>query len=97
MAQVLRDLSQLNHTMTAPKSDDLQALLAQALQRIQELESKPTRRVSFKVTDKGGVSAYGIGRFPVTLYKSQWEMLIQAGPELEAFLKTNAAKLTTKV
>ena len=89
MAQVLQDLSKLN-------TQDLLAMLAAAQNKITELESKPARKITFKVTDKGGVSAYGIGRFPVTLYKSQWEMLIAAGPELEAFLKTNAAKLTTK-
>ena len=92
MAQVLRDLSQLN----SHKSEDMAALLQQALLRIQELESRPARKVSFKVTDKGGVSAYGIGRFPVTLYKSQWEALIAAGDELQSFLKVNASKLTTK-
>ena len=89
MAQVLQDLSKLN-------TQDMLTLLAQAQARIAELESKPTRRVSFKVTDKGGVSAYGIGRFPVTLYKSQWEMLIEAGPTLVEFLKTNSARLTTQ-
>ncbi len=89
MAQVLQDLSKLN-------TQDMLTLLAQAQARIAELESKPARKITFKVTDKGGVSAYGIGRFPVTLYKSQWEMLIAAGPELEAFLKTNSARLTTK-
>ena len=89
MAQVLQDLSKLTQAQ-------MLQLLAQAQDRITELESKPARKITFKVTDKGGVSAYGIGRFPVTLYKSQWEMLIAAGPELETFLKTNAARLTTK-
>ena len=89
MAQVLQDLSRLS-------TQDMVRLLAQAQARIEELESKPARKITFKVTDKGGVSAYGIGRFPVTLYKSQWEMLIEAGPTLVEFLKTNSARLTTK-
>ena len=89
MAQVLQDLSKLTQAQ-------MLQLLAQAQDRITELESKPARKITFKVTDKGGVSAYGIGRFPVTRYQSQWEMLIAAGPELETFLKTNAARLTTK-
>ena len=59
-----------------------------------KLQSKGT--ISFKVTDKGGVSAYGLGRFPVTLYLSQWERLIKAVPALEVFLAENVDKLATK-
>lgn len=49
-----------------------------------------------KVSDKGGVSVYGLGRFPVTLYKDQWERLLDHSDEIRAFLADNAGKLATK-
>jgi hypothetical protein len=49
-----------------------------------------------KVTPKGGVSMYGLGRFPVTLYRSQWESLIDRIPELKVFITDNADKLAAK-
>jgi hypothetical protein len=52
----------------------------------------------FKVTEKGGISRYGLGRFPVTLYLSQWEQVIgdvKSGT-LEAFIEANRAKLAVK-
>ena len=56
-----------------------------------------TRKLSFKVGAKGGVSVYGLNvRFPVTLYKEQWERLIAATPELQAFLKAHDAELKVK-
>lgn len=54
--------------------------------------------LSFKVSVKGAVSVYGLGRFPITLYGGQWDKLLapEAIAELKAFLVTNADKLTTK-
>ena len=49
-----------------------------------------------KVTDKGGISMRGFGRYPVTLYASQWERLIAAVPELKAFMAANTDKLARK-
>lgn len=46
----------------------------------------PDRKITFKVSEKGAVSVYGLGRFPVTLYKRQWERLIGRLDELKAFL-----------
>jgi hypothetical protein len=60
------------------------------------LAARASGRVSFKVTEKGGVSAYGLGRFPVTLYGSQWAVLLSNVEPLKAFLKANADKLATK-
>lgn len=54
------------------------------------------RKLSLKVTDKGGVSLYGLGRFPVTLYASQWDKLIASIDTIRAFIDTNRALLTTK-
>jgi hypothetical protein len=62
-----------------------------------KLEQKAAARpITFKVSDKGAVSAYGLGRFPVTLYGSQWTRLAAHMGELTAFLAENADKLATK-
>src|SRR6185295_2744111 len=64
--------------------------------RIAELEkqagSKRTGRMEFKVSEKGGVSVYGLGRFPVTLYYEQWQRLLAAGEDLGKFLEENKSK-----
>ena len=61
--------------------------------RVAELEKQTTGRRSgeleFRVGEKGGVSVYGLGRFPVTLYYEQWTRLLDAGDRLRAFLEKN--------
>jgi hypothetical protein len=52
--------------------------------------------MSFKVSDKGGVSVYGLGRFPVTLYYEQWIKLLDRAPDLREFLEANKDKLKLK-
>lgn len=72
--------------------------LEQALARIAMLEQQNAIKASgsIKVSKTGGVSVYGLGRFPVTLYKSQWESLIAKIPDVQAFINANADKLTVK-
>ena len=53
-------------------------------------------RVSLKVGAKGGVSLYGLGRFPVTLYKEQWVKLLDIAEDIRAFLKENDSRLKSK-
>ncbi len=53
-------------------------------------------KLTCKVSEKGAVSVYGIGRFPTTLYSQQWERLISFVPELQAFMLANKASLATK-
>ena len=48
------------------------------------------------MSEKGGVSVYGLGRFPVTLYKEQWTKLLDMAEEIRTFLKENDARLKTK-
>ena len=55
-----------------------------------------TPALSFKVSAKGAISLYGLGRFPVTLYVNQWERVIQALPKLTAFATEHAAELARK-
>lgn len=59
-------------------------------------EKKTGRPTSLKVSEKGGVSVYGLGRFPVTLYKEQWAKLLDMADEIRAFIKENEGKLKTK-
>ena len=68
--------------------------------RIAELEnqvgSKKQGSLEFKVGEKGGVSVYGLGRFPVTLYYEQWVRLLDSADGLRAFLEENKSKLKLK-
>jgi len=79
--------------MSEPTKEELMA-------RIAELEkqasSKKTGRLEFKVSEKGGVSVYGLGRFPVTLYYEQWQRLLGISDDLRAFLEENKSKLKLK-
>jgi len=79
--------------MTEPTKEEL-------LARIAELEkqtaSKKSGRLEFKVSEKGGVSVYGLGRFPVTLYYEQWVRLLGSVDPLREFLEANKAKLKLK-
>jgi hypothetical protein len=52
--------------------------------------------VSMKVSEKGAVSVYGLGRFPVTLYQEQWTKLLAMSSEIKAFIEENKARLKTK-
>jgi hypothetical protein len=52
--------------------------------------------VSLKVSEKGGVSVYGLGRFPVTLYKEQWTKLLDMADDIRAFIRSNESSLKTK-
>ena len=54
------------------------------------------RQMSLKVSEKGGLSVYGLGRFPVTLYKEQWVKLLAMTEEIRAFIAANEATLKTK-
>ncbi len=79
----------------AVKVDEKQALL----DRIAELERNLANRGTtggIKIGVKGGVSVYGVGRFPVTLYASQWTALLAKADEIRAFLKANDSKLAHK-
>jgi len=76
--------------------EDVQAELARLRAENAALKNRTQRGVSLKVSEKGGVSVYGLGRFPVTLYKEQWTKLLDMGDEIRAFIRENDAKLKTK-
>ncbi len=62
-----------------------------------EALKQPARgRVYLKVSEKGGLSVYGMGRFPVTLYREQWEKLLSMAEEIRAFIRDNDHSLKKK-
>lgn len=76
--------------------DDTTAELARLKEENERLKARQTRGTSLKVSEKGGLSVYGLGRFPVTLYKEQWTKLLDMAEDIRAFLKENDAKLKSK-
>jgi hypothetical protein len=79
--------------MSEPTKEEL-------LARIAELEKKAEGRkkgaLEFRVGEKGGVSVYGLGRFPVTLYYEQWVRLLDMAKDLREFLEENKHRLKLK-
>ncbi|MBL6989008.1 MAG: hypothetical protein ISR65_04495 [Bacteriovoracaceae bacterium] len=55
-----------------------------------------TKEITFKVSQKGAVSVYGMGRFPVTLYKEQWQRLLERKDDILSFIDENSDSLKTK-
>jgi hypothetical protein len=76
--------------------DDLRAELERLKRENESLKKGAARGVSLKVSEKGGLSVYGLGRFPVTLYKEQWSKLLDMSDQIRAFLKEHDAELKTK-
>lgn len=79
-------------------SEDLKAELERLKAENAALKSaKPARgAVSMKVSEKGALSVYGMGRFPVTLYKEQWLKLMGMSEEIKKFIEENNDRLKTK-
>jgi hypothetical protein len=82
----MRDLSKMTQ----------EELLAYAQSLEKKNGAKAVNGLSFRVGAKGGVSVYGLGRFPVTLYQSQWDSLFNSAEALKAFITENAASLKQK-
>ena len=76
--------------------EDLRTELARLKEENGRLKARSARAVTLKVSEKGGVSVYGLGRFPVTLYKEQWNKLLDMADEIRMFIQENEALLKTK-
>jgi hypothetical protein len=76
--------------------EDMQAELEKLRAENQALKKTSARGLSMKVSEKGGLSVYGLGRFPVTLYKEQWNKLLDLADDIRAFMKANDSQLKTK-
>ena len=72
--------------------DELERLRAEN----EALKRSSSKGLSLRVSEKGGLSVYGLGRFPVTLYKEQWLRLLDMTDDIRAFIKANEAQLKSK-
>jgi len=77
-------------------TEDLQAELDRLRAENESLKQRRNSAVSMKVSEKGGLSVYGLGRFPVTLYQEQWLKLLSLGDEIKQFIEENREKLKVK-
>ena len=75
--------------------NDLQAELERLRAENEALKARASKPLTLKVSAKGAVSVYGLGRFPVTLYKEQWERLLDMADDIRVFMDENAASLKT--
>ena len=76
--------------------NEMKAELERLRAENQALKKTSAKGLSMKVSEKGGLSIYGLGRFPVTLYKEQWTKLLDLSDDIRAFLKANDSQLKTK-
>lgn len=82
--------------MSTQSPDDLKKELEQLRAENERLKKASSKGISLKVSEKGGVSVYGLGRFPVTLYKEQWKKLLDLSDEIRKFIETNEGQLKSK-
>lgn len=82
---------------TMPSEDEMQAEIAR-LRAENEALKKPVARgqMSLRVSEKGALSVYGLGRFPVTLYREQWEKLLGMADQIRQFIQENDQQLKRK-
>jgi len=76
--------------------EELRAEVERLRAENEKLKNKSVRGLSLKVSEKGAVSLYGVGRFPVTLYKEQWGKILGMANEIEAFIRDNDHLLKAK-
>ena len=77
--------------MSEPTEEELKPELEKA-----KAQKAKTGDLSFKVSEKGALSVYGLGRFPVTLYREQWVRLLAVADEIKVFIEDNSTKLKVK-
>lgn len=76
--------------------EDVMAELERLRKENEALKKGAARGVSMKVSEKGGLSVYGLGRFPITFYKEQWIKLLDMSDEISAFIAAHNSELKTK-
>jgi predicted component of type VI protein secretion system len=79
-----------------PSDEDLKAELEKLKAENAALKARGSRGASLKVSEKGAVSVYGLGRFPVTLYQEQWLKLLDMADDIRAFIRENEPRLKKK-
>ena len=80
----------------ASDNEDIKTELEQLRAENAALKKTSAKGLSMKVSEKGGLSVYGLGRFPVTLYKEQWKRLLEMSEDIKAFMKANDSQLKAK-
>ncbi len=76
--------------------DQMKAELERLRAENAALKKTSSKGLSLKISEKGGLSVYGLGRFPVTLYKEQWIKLLDMADDIKAFIQANDSQLKTK-
>ena len=76
--------------------EDLKVEVERLRAENEALKKTSAKGLSLKISEKGGLSVYGLGRFPVTLYKEQWNKLLDMAEDIRAFLKANDKELKSK-
>jgi len=79
------------------ENEDLKSELERLRAENEALKKSSAKGLSLKISEKGGLSVYGLGRFPVTLYKEQWLRLLDMAPEIRTFIMANEEQLKSKV
>ena len=80
----------------AEQDEELRRELERLRAENEALKSRDRRGLRLQVSEKGGVSVYGLGRFPVTLYKEQWTRLLDMADDIRAFIRENEPRLKVK-
>ncbi|MBY0369163.1 hypothetical protein K2X33_00655 [bacterium] len=77
-------------------AEDVQSELARLRAENEALKKTSAKGLSLRISEKGGLSVYGLGRFPVTLYKEQWLKLLDMAGDIRSFISANESALKTK-
>jgi hypothetical protein len=85
-------LAPVTNGKLTPEQEQIAELQAQ----IAKLKAAQRASLVMKVSDKGALSIYGLQRWPVSLYREQWDRLLKAVPEIQAFIEANSDRLSTK-
>jgi hypothetical protein len=86
--------AQIQANLNTIKANEQRIAELEAMVKAAKAEARAT--IQFKVSEKGAISVYGLGRFPVTLYRDQWTKLMGSGAALAKFIQDNEAALSVK-
>ena len=86
----------MNTTTTTVAPETTEQLIARLTSENAALKEKAKRKVSLKVAEKGGISVYGMGRFPITNYRSQWLVILDMADQIREFISANKAEIDLK-
>lgn len=82
--------------MDMASDEQMKAELERLRAENEALKRTSSKGLSLRISEKGGVSVYGLGRFPVTLYKEQWLRLLDMAEDIRTFIQANSSQLKSK-